>query len=163
LWEVDKRRTSPYHPQTNSSTESYKRSMIKYITAMTDKHRHMDWEDLLPSMILSYNCHMHRAMGDSPFFLTFAYDRRLPYFDILKPRMFYDSSYVSDMYKMSRADHKASKENLEKQQDRQEGYFDKKTNYRTFTPGDKVIIYYPNPLLGISPKFHIFWKTFYSD
>jgi hypothetical protein len=23
-----------------------------------------------------------------------------------------------------------------------------------------VIIYYPNPPPGVSPKFHIFWKTF---
>jgi hypothetical protein len=33
-------------------------------------------------------------------------------------------------------------------------------NYRTFTPRQKVIIYYPNPPPGISPKFHIFWKRF---
>jgi hypothetical protein len=74
--------------------------------------------------------------------------------------MFYDSSYVLDMYEISRAAHKAAKENLEEQQDRQEDYYDKKTKYRTFTPRDQVIIYYPNPPPGISPKFHIFWKTF---
>jgi hypothetical protein len=35
LWDVvDKRRTSLYHPQTNSSAESYNRSMRKYITAI---------------------------------------------------------------------------------------------------------------------------------
>jgi transposase InsO family protein len=113
LWDVDKRRTLPYRPQTNSSAESYNRSMRKYITAMTDQHPHMDWEDLMPSMRLSYNCHVHRATGDSPFFLTFAHDPRLPYFYIEKPRMFYDSSYMSDMYEISRAAHKAAKENLE--------------------------------------------------
>jgi hypothetical protein len=127
--------------------------MRKYITAMKDKHPHMDWEDLLPSMMLSYNCHVHRTMGDSPFFLAFAHDPRLPYFNIKKPRMFYDSSYVSDRYEISRAAHKAAKENLEEQQDRQEDYYDKKTKYRTFTLGDQVIIYYPNPPPGISPKF----------
>jgi hypothetical protein len=34
------------------------------------------------------------------------------------------------------------------------------TKYRTFAPGDQVIIYYRNPPPGISPNFHIFWKTF---
>jgi hypothetical protein len=134
--------------------------MRKYITAMTDTHPHKDWEDLLPSMMLSYNCHVHWATGDSPFFLTFAHDPRLPYFNIKKPRMFYDSSYVLDMYEISWAAHKAAKENLEEQRDRQEDYYDKKTKYRTFAPGDQFIIYYPNPPPGISPKFHIFWKTF---
>ncbi len=151
LWDVDKRRTSPYHPQTNSSAESYNRSMRKYITVMLDKNPTMDWEDLLPSMMLSYNCHVHRATGDSPFFLTVAHDPRLPFFDIEKPRMFYDSSYVSDMYEISRAAHKAAKENLEEQRDRQEAYYDEKSKYRTFAPGQQVIIYYPNPPPGISP------------
>jgi transposase InsO family protein len=160
LWDVDKRRTSPYHPQTNSSAESYNRSMRKYITVLLDKNATMDWEDLLPSMMLSYNCHMHRATGDRPFFLTFAHDPRLTYFDIEKPRMFYDSSYMLDMYEISRAAHKAAKENLEEQQDRQEGYYNEKTEYRTFEPGNQVIIYYPNPPPGISLKFHIFLKTF---
>jgi hypothetical protein len=139
LWDVDKRTRSKYHPQTNSSAESYNRSMRKYMMAMTDQHPHMDWEDLFPSMMLSYNCHVHRATGDSPFFLTFAHDPRLPYFNIEKPMMFYVSSYMSDMYKISRAAHKAAKENLEEQQDRQEDYYDKKIIYRTLTPGDQVI------------------------
>jgi hypothetical protein len=134
--------------------------MRKYITAMTDKHPHMDWEDMLPSMMLSYSCHVHRATGDSPFFLTFAHDPRLPYFNIKKPRMFYDSSYMLDIHEISRAAHRAAKENLEDQRDRQEEYYNKKSKYRKFAPGDQVIIYYPNPPPGVSPKFHIFWKTF---
>jgi hypothetical protein len=111
-------------------------------------------------MMISYNCHVHRATGDSPFFLTFAHDPRLPFFDIEKPRMFYDSSYVSDMYEISRAAHKAAKENLEDQRDRQEAYYDEKSKYRTFAPGQQVIIYYHNPPPRVCPKFHIFWKTF---
>jgi hypothetical protein len=114
LWDVDKRRTLPYHPQTNSSAKLYNRNMRKYITAMTDQHPHMDWEAL-----------------------TFAHDPRLPYFDSEKPRMFYDSNYVSDMYKISRAAHKAAKENLEEQQDRQEDYYYKNSKYRTFTLGTR--------------------------
>jgi hypothetical protein len=74
--------------------------------------------------------------------------------------MFYDSSYVSDMYEISRAAHKAANENSEEQRDTQEGYYDEKTKYRTFAPGDQVIIYYPNPPPRVSQKFLIFWKTF---
>jgi hypothetical protein len=69
--------------------------------------------------------------------LTFAHHPRLPYFAIKKPRIFYDSSYVSDMYEISRAAHKAAKENLEEQRDRQEDYYNKKSKYRTFTPGTR--------------------------
>jgi hypothetical protein len=55
---------------------------------------------------------------------TAAHDPRLPFFDIKKPRTFYDSSYLSDMYEISRAAHKAAKENLEEQRDRQEAYYE---------------------------------------
>jgi hypothetical protein len=64
------------------------------------------------------------------------------------------------MYEISRSAHKAAKENLEEQRDRQEAYYDKKNKYRTFAPGQQMIIYYPNPPPGVSPKVHIFWKTF---
>jgi hypothetical protein len=47
LWDMDKRKTSTYPPQTNFSAESYNQSIRKYIMAMTDEHPHMDWEDLL--------------------------------------------------------------------------------------------------------------------
>jgi hypothetical protein len=40
------------------------------------------------------------------------------------------------MYEISRAAHKAAKENLEEQRNRLEGYYDEKTKYRTFAPGD---------------------------
>jgi hypothetical protein len=49
---------------------------------------------------------------------------------------------------------------LEEQRDRQEGYYEENTEYIMFVPGDQVIIFYPNLPPGISPKFHIFWKTF---
>jgi transposase InsO family protein len=160
LWDVDKRRTSPYHPQTNSSAESYNRSMRKYITAMTDEHPHMDWEDLLPSMMLSYNCHVHRATGDSPFFLTFAHDPRLPYFDIEKPRMFYDSSYLSDMYEISRAAHRAAKGGLEDQRKRQEEYYNKKSKYRMFTSGHHLL---PQPAAGSQSEVSHLLENIHGD
>jgi hypothetical protein len=159
LWDMDKRRTSQYHPQTNSSAGSYNRSMRKYITVMLDKNPTMNWEDLVPSMMLSYNCHVHRATGDSPFFLMFAHDPRLPYFDIEKPRMFYNSSYVSDMYEILRADHKAAKENLEEHRGllRQE---DEIQNVCARGPIDHIL---SQPATGHHPKISYFLENIYSD
>jgi hypothetical protein len=114
-------------------------------------------------MMLSYNCHVHRDTGDSPFFLTFAHNPRLPYFNIEKPRMFYDSSYMSDMYEISRAVHKAAKENLEEQRDRQEDYYDKKTKYRTSTPGVPGQHLLPQPAAGHQPQISQLLENIYSD
>jgi hypothetical protein len=159
LWDVDKRRTLPYHLQTKSSAKS-----------IQQKHEEVHHGHDGPASahglggLLALNnavLQLSRAQGHGrqPV-LTFAHDPRVPYFDIEKPRIFYDSSYVSDMYEISRAAHKAAKENGEEQRERQEDYYDKKSKYRTFTPGDQVIIYHPNSPPGIILKFHIFWKTF---
>jgi hypothetical protein len=137
--------------------------MRKYITVMLDKNPTIDWEDLLPSMMLSYNCHVHRATGDSPFFLKFAHDLRLPYFDIEKPRMFYDSSYVSDMYEISRAAHKAAKENLEEQARQARGLLlreDRIQNVRARGPSDHIL---SQPAARGQPEISYFLENIYSD
>jgi hypothetical protein len=102
---------------------------------------------------------VHRATGDSLFFLRFAHDPRLPYFDIEKPRMFYNSSYVSDMYEILRADHKAAKENLEEHRGllRQE---DEIQNVCARGPIDHIL---SQPPTGHHPKISYFLENIYSD
>jgi transposase InsO family protein len=77
LWNINKKRTSPYHPQTNSGTESYNRTLIKYMRAVLDNTQTLDWEIMLPVLMLSYNCHVHRSTMESPFFLMYLHDPQI--------------------------------------------------------------------------------------
>ena len=101
LWEVGKKRTSPFHPQTNSAAESYNRT-IKYMRAVIRDNLTLDWGELIPILMLSYNCHVHRSTGETFFFLTFLHDPRLPVFDVEKPRQFYNHGFVEDRFVMMR-------------------------------------------------------------
>lgn len=98
LMGIQKDRMSSYHPQSNSSAESFNRSLIKYLRAVLDNDTTGDWERWLPFCSLAYNSHVHKSMLESPFFLTFLHDPRLPYFDLLEPRKMYGDSYTTEAF-----------------------------------------------------------------
>ena len=158
LWEIDKRRTSPFHPQTNSSAESYNRSLIKYFKAMLVDHSTLDWERLLPAAAMAYNCHVHRSTKESPFFLTYLHDPRLPYFDLQRPRKFTDDSFVHETYMISQKAFEQATNELEKAADTQKNYHDKRAKVREFKTGEVVRVYFPNVPKGENPKFYSKWQ-----
>ena len=88
--------TSPFHPETNASAERYNRTMQTYLRKMLDNDDTLDWEKWLPAMMLSYNTQVHKATMESPFFLTYLHDPRLPYFDMDKPKPMYKDNFTTE-------------------------------------------------------------------
>jgi hypothetical protein len=160
LWGVDKTRTSPFHPQTNSSAESYNRTIIKYMRAILDNSKTLEWEEMIPSMMLAYNTHIHRSTKETPFFLTFAHDPRLPFFDIAKPKVMYHDNYATESFRQVQWAFQTVFENQEEARKIRETYYNKKTTERVFLPGERVLIYYPNVPKGINQKFYKRWRLF---
>ena len=160
LWGIKKTRTSPFHPQTNSSAESYNRSMIKYMRAVLSNDRTTDWEMYLAPMMMSYNCHVHRATKETPFFLTFLHDPRLPVFDVEKPRKLYQDNYAADAFNLAQAAQLRVHENLGEAQRLQEEYFNKTAKEKTYNPGDIIMIHFPNVPPGVNQKFFTRWRAF---
>ncbi len=74
--------TSAYHPQTNSSAESFNREVIKIMSTLLDNPNDEKWELFLPAVQFSYNTAVRSATNSSPFFLTDLCDPNLPYFQI---------------------------------------------------------------------------------
>jgi len=158
LWDIDKKRTSPFHPQTNSSAESYNRSLIKYFKAMLLNHSTLDWEPLLPCAAMAYNCHIHRSTAESPFFLTYLHDPRLPYLDLQAPRTWKDDSFVHETYMIAQKAFEEAGKKMQTAAEVQKEYYDKRARTRAFREGDRVLVYFPNPPPGINKKFHSQWK-----
>ena len=51
---IDHRATSSYHPQSNAQAETYNKTMIRYLSSMLNNKHTLDWEELLPAMMLFY-------------------------------------------------------------------------------------------------------------
>ena len=77
LLNVKKLNISPFHPASNSSAESFNRTIIKYLRTALE-NRTLDWETHLPSLKLAYNTRVHQSTQFSPFFLTYLHDRTTP-------------------------------------------------------------------------------------
>ena len=160
LWEIDPVRTTPFQPQTNAAAESYNRTIIKYMRAMIKNNQTLDWECLLPMAMLAYNTHVHRSTGETPFFLTFLHDPRLPTFDVAKPRSFYNQGWVEDAFVTMESVFNAATQNMREATDKWKRYFDKATAARHFKKGDKVLIHFPNVPVGQNQKFYVKWRPF---
>ena len=139
IFEIYHARTTPYHPQTNSSAESYNRSIIKYMTTCLQNDKTLDWHDKLNAMTLAYNTSVHQTVKNTPFALTYTYDPGLPYFDLDKPRKYYNDKQKEGMKRIKEMFKQAS-EHFKRAIIGQEQYYNQKAKIRSFKIGDLVMV-----------------------
>ena len=74
---IEQRFTSGYHPQTNGLTERMNRTINNMLAKFVSENQ-MDWDELLPALVWSYNTSKHSATGYTPFELNHGFAATLP-------------------------------------------------------------------------------------
>jgi transposase InsO family protein len=69
--------TTAWHPQSNGIVERFN-GTLKTMLAMWVNEMQTDWDVLLPYALFAYNVSIHRILQETPFYLSFARDARLP-------------------------------------------------------------------------------------
>lgn len=77
LYKVEKSCTTPYHPAGNGECERFNRTLHNLLRTLPVS-RKRDWVSCLPQLLFSYNTTPHQATGESPHYLMFGQEPRLP-------------------------------------------------------------------------------------
>ena len=81
MLKIKKKHTTPYHPEGNAIVERYHSTLGNGLKMMVNEHQ-TDWDKMLPLVLLSYRTSVHSSLKETPSFVIYGHDIRLPY-DIL--------------------------------------------------------------------------------
>jgi hypothetical protein len=77
LANVQKTRTTPFHPMGNASAERFNRTLLRMLGTLCDEKK-ANWKDYISSLVQAYNATKSSSTGYSPHFLMFGWHPRLP-------------------------------------------------------------------------------------
>ena len=75
--QLDKTRTTVFHPQSNAVIEKTNRTPLKLLAKRTHKNQR-DWSELLPNVMLAYRTSVHESTGYTIYFPLFGHEATLP-------------------------------------------------------------------------------------
>lgn len=77
LYDIQKTRTTPYHPEGNGQCERFNRTLHDLLRALPSEKKQR-WSNYLPQVTFSYNTAIHQSTGETPHFLMFGQEPHLP-------------------------------------------------------------------------------------
>ena len=131
--------------------EKFNSTLINIITKSCDI-RERDWDDHLPFLLFAYQASAQDSTKESPFFLLYGRDSRVPTETVIlfthSPYAVDMSDYKTDLCSSLAAAWKLAKGNIHKAQMLQKTYHDRKAKEPSVRPGDRVMVYLPSEVQG---------------
>jgi hypothetical protein len=161
---IDKVRTTPYHPSTNSVVERFHRTLNSMLAKVVSVNQR-DWCEHLPAVMAAYRASVHETTQFTPNRLIFGRENRMPADVVLGDLDTSEAElpscmdeYAANIIERQRADYALVREHLGESAIRRKEQYDIRVRPKEFVPGQLVWYHYPRKRQGLSPK----WQMYYT-
>ena len=152
---VKKINTSGYHPQTDGLVEKFNSTLVNLIAKCCETKKR-DWDIHLPYLLFAYRTMVQESTQESPFYLLYGRDSRLPTETGLSmPSPTYEldvEDYRTELTSNLSHAWSLAKQRIEKSQDAQKVQYDKHARKAEVRIGDRVMVYMPSTVQGKDRK-----------
>ena len=153
---IRKINTSGYHPQTDGLVEKFNSTLQGMISKASDKNP-TEWDKQLPLLLFAYRSVVQESTKESPFFLLYGRDPRLPTGTILeqtRTTYFCDAEdYQTELFINLTKAQQLALESIKQAQEKQRTFYDRQSsNSPHYRVGDRVMIFMPSETTGKDRK-----------
>ena len=167
LLQIKIKRTTALHPATNGLVERCNRSLGDMLRTATLADN-AEWEKVLPIITLAYNSSFNRIIEDSPSYIMFGKDPKIP-LDLVIQRPIQHRyalgeggarSEVGELQVLMQRVREVTLERIKKNLETGRRQTNKNRSTRQFAVGDKVLLKIPQKK-GMKKKFHLRYQGVY--
>ena len=143
---IKKVNTSAYHPQCDGLVERFNRTLTEMLSKSVPVGT-KEWDDQLPYVLMVYRAALQASTNESPFFLLYGRDPKLPSETLLsvptQREVVKLDDYKSMMIREMGAAWDLAQKAVTKAQNRQKHHHDKKAKNTNFKIGERVFVQTP--------------------
>ena len=155
IMNIRRTHTTAYHPQTDGLVERFNGTLAEGLSMYVSTHQ-KDWDRHLPMILFAYRVSPSATTGESPFYLLYGREPRLPIDTaLLLPDDNLSSSVWELRARIVRNLEEAEqiiKSNTELAQQRMKSHYDQRSAEAPYDIGAKVWVYTPKTRKGLSKK-----------
>ena len=159
LMDTKKTFTTSYHPQCDGLVERFNGTLAQSLSHYVNSSQ-KDWDRYLNPVLFGYRVSPSEVTGESPFFLLYGRQPRLPMdVSMLPPREVSASiaEHRARVVENIEIAHRIAKENIQRAQQRMKDYHDAHAVPIRHQIGDSVWVYTPRNRKGLSKKLAHNW------
>ena len=160
-FDINKTRTTPYHPQSDGLVERFNRSLLDGLSKVLEKENR--WDTLVPLICMQYRASIHKATGCTPSLLLLGREIRMP-LDVAYPPS-QPSPYTDNDLYLDELEERIVKAAEFARRQLQVQWQSREKNCANHSRGNKEVdvsrpVYVFNPAVkqGKTPKFAKNWK-----